>query len=357
MRRAAENRAGAVIHQDEIGHIDRQLPFGIEGMDRGEADVEAQLLGRFDRFLAGARAPALLDEGGEFAVCLGQLEGERVIGGERAERGAKEGVGPGGVDGQRAVIIGHAGERKTHQRAVRFADPVALHDAHLLGPALEPLETLQQGFSKIRDPEKPLGQFALLDRGAGTPALAVNYLFVGEHGVVDRIPVDLGGLAFDQAGLQEIQKQLLLVPVVVGIAGGDLAGPIKREPEHLQLAAHGVNVGVGPLGRVHAALHGGVFGRHAKGVPAHGMEHVEALGAFGARHNIPHRVVAHMPHMDAARRVGEHLQHVVFRTRRRLVGHKELAVVPDLLPVLFAHRRVVALARHGLLGSGSVRSE
>ena len=32
VRRAAENRAGAVIHQNEIGDIDRQLPVGIERM-------------------------------------------------------------------------------------------------------------------------------------------------------------------------------------------------------------------------------------------------------------------------------------------------------------------------------------
>ena len=33
VRRAAEDGAGAVFHQDEIGDIDRQLPGRIEGMD------------------------------------------------------------------------------------------------------------------------------------------------------------------------------------------------------------------------------------------------------------------------------------------------------------------------------------
>ena len=34
---------------------------------------------------------------------------------------------------------------------------------------------------------------------AGAPAAAVDHLLVGEHGLVDRVPVDLGGLAVDEA--------------------------------------------------------------------------------------------------------------------------------------------------------------
>ncbi|MGO7609553.1 hypothetical protein ACC695_40535, partial [Rhizobium ruizarguesonis] len=34
--------------------------------------------------------------------------------------------------------------------------------------------------------------------------LFLDYLFVGEHGIINRIPVDLGLIAIDQALLQEI---------------------------------------------------------------------------------------------------------------------------------------------------------
>ena len=44
MRRAAEDRAGAVLHQDEVRDVDRQLPVRIERMDRLDAGVEAHLL-------------------------------------------------------------------------------------------------------------------------------------------------------------------------------------------------------------------------------------------------------------------------------------------------------------------------
>ena len=65
MRRAAENRAGAVVHQNEIRHIDRQLPVRIERMHGLDAGVEAHLLGGIDLGLRGAVAPALLDEFGQ----------------------------------------------------------------------------------------------------------------------------------------------------------------------------------------------------------------------------------------------------------------------------------------------------
>ncbi len=60
------------------------------------------------------------------------------------------------------------------------------------------------------------------------------------------------------------------------------------------------------------AFHGSVLGRHAECVPAHRMQDVEALGALVAGENIAHRVVAHVAHVDAPRRIGEHLEDVAF---------------------------------------------
>jgi hypothetical protein len=69
VRRAAEDGAGAVFHQHEIGDVDRQLPVRVERVLRLEAGVEALLLGRLDLGLAGADALALGDEGGELRIC------------------------------------------------------------------------------------------------------------------------------------------------------------------------------------------------------------------------------------------------------------------------------------------------
>ena len=65
VRRAAEDRARAVVHQDEVGDIDRQAPVGIERMEDPEAGVVALLLRRLDRRDRGADLAAFLDEGRE----------------------------------------------------------------------------------------------------------------------------------------------------------------------------------------------------------------------------------------------------------------------------------------------------
>ncbi len=62
-------------------------------------------------------------------------------------------------------------------------------------------------------------------------------------------------------------------------------------------------------------LHGGVLGRHAERVPSHRVDDVEALGPAVARHDVAHRVVAHVAHVDAPRRIREHLEHVILRPR------------------------------------------
>jgi hypothetical protein len=41
--------------------------------------------------------------------------------------------------------------------------------------------------------------------------------------VIDRIPVDEGLLALDQAGFEEVEEQRLLVAVIGRIAGGEFA--------------------------------------------------------------------------------------------------------------------------------------
>ena len=78
-----------------------------------------------------------------------------------------------------------------------------------------------------------------------------------------------------------------------------------------------------------AAPHGGTLGRQAERVPAHRVEHVEALRALEPGHHVAKRIVAHMAHMDAPRRIGEHLEHVVFGPRAVDLGAEDLALLPD----------------------------
>ena len=228
-------------------------------------------------------------------------------------------------------------------RAFGASDPVALHEPHLVGPARQRLQRLQQLVGKAGDAKKPLGEPALLDQRARAPAAPVHDLLVGEHRAVDGIPVDPRLLSLDQPGLEKVEEQRLLVRVIAGVAGGELALPIDREPHQPQLPAHRRDVRVGPLGGMNAALERRVFRRQAEGVPAHGMEDVEASGPLVARHDVAHRVVAHVAHMDAARGVGEHLQDVIARASIAAFRPEQPRVLPGSLPLGFDRLCVVTL--------------
>ena len=216
------------------------------------------------------------------------------------------------------------------------------------GQRSRPSSALQQILGKFGDAEVPLRHFPLLDQCARAPAATVDHLLVGEHGAIDRVPVHLAELALHQTRAQEVDEHLLLVLVVGRIAGRDLARPVERKPHRLELRLHRRDVLVGPCLGMDLALHGGVLRRQAERVPAHGMEHVEPHGAFVARDHVAHGVVAHVPHMDAPRRIGEHLEHVVFLARVVVAGGEDVPLVPHLLPTRLCLAGVVAFGGHWL---------
>ena len=157
---------------------------------------------------------------------------QRMIGRNRHELGAEQRVGP----RRENLQLAFAGrcrrlvEREANQQTLAASDPVALHQPHLVGPAVQRIERVQQFLRVLRDLEDPLIHLALFDDGARTPAAAVDHLLVGEHRHVDRVPVDLALLALGEAGAQEVVEHFLLVPVVGGIAGGELADQSSDRP-------------------------------------------------------------------------------------------------------------------------------
>src|SRR4029078_7462599 len=158
-----------------------------------------------------------------------------MIGGESDETCSEDRVRPRGenLDGvDAAALLGEA-EPKLHPLAL--ADPVLLHQPDLVGPLVKRTESLKQLVCEIGDFQEPLSELAALDRRSRAPATAVDDLFVGEHGHVDRVPVDLALLAIDEAGVEQVQEQRLLLPVIGGVAGRELTAPVEREAELLQL--------------------------------------------------------------------------------------------------------------------------
>ena len=216
-----------------------------------------------------------------------------------------------------------------------LADPVLLHQLHFGGPVVQIVDRVQQFPGIVTDFEEPLRQLATFDFGTRAPAFAVNHLFVGQNGHIDRVPVHDGFLAINQAFLEKIDEHRLLKAIIIGIAGRQFAGPIQRPAHRLHLRFHVGDVAVGPSAGVAATIHCGVFCSKTKGIPAHGVQHVVSGGSHIARDHVSHRIVPHVADVDSPRWIGKHLQHIVFRLRFVAFGDECASFVPAGLPFRF----------------------
>jgi hypothetical protein len=298
VRRHGHHGAIAVAHQHVVADPDFDLLAGQRMRDE-DAGRHALLFHRRDVGFGDAALLAFLDEGGQFRIVGGSFGGQRVFGGDGDEGDAHDGVGAGGEYPQ--LFVGVVGEREGESDAGALADPVLLHQADLFRPARQVVEFAQQFFGVGGDLHVVHGDLALLDQRAGAPAAAVDDLLVGEHGVIDRVPVHGAELLVNQALFIEAGEQPLFPAVVLGRAGGEFAFPVDGEAERLELLAHVIDVGVGPASGRHVVLQRSIFGRHAEGVPAHRLHDVEALHLVEAGEHVADGVVAHVAHVQLAR--------------------------------------------------------
>ena len=300
----AHHGALTVAHENVVGDPD----LDVVARDR-VADVEAG--GHALLFHGGhvgfahAALRAFLDKGLKVGAVAGDVGGERMLGGDRNEAHAHERVGAGRVDAQKLRgALEFVREGEVH--AFGATDPVLLHAADLLGPALKLVEVVKEFLSILRDAEVVAGDLALFDDGTRAPAAAFNHLLVGKHGLVDGVPVDDLGLAVGDALLEHLEEHPLAPAVVFGLASGDFARPVEGEAERLHLALHVRDVRVRPGGGSNLLGDGGVFSRQAEGVPSHRGHHVVAFHAVEAVHHVVERVVTDVSHVKLAARVREH---------------------------------------------------
>ena len=339
MGRHSHHRARAVIGQHVIGDPKRNL-----GAAGGVDHVTAQGHSPFGAILGGALLLALaVDQIAERRhrqglLGAGQALDAGVVRGQHQIGGSVNGVGSGGEDADRlrrsAPIGRHHAE--TQFSPFRAADPVGLHRAHPLRPARQGGQVIHQGIGIGGDAQKPLAQqafFHLCPRAPGPP-FAIH-LFVGQHGLVDRIPVDAGLLLIGQAGIEELQEQPLGPAVVVGMAGGDLPLPVDRKAQPLQLAAHLGNVLLGPVRRIDAPFNRRVLRRQPERIPAHRMQHAPAPHALHAGIDIGDHIVAHMAHVQAPRGIGEHREGIAGLSFALLRGVVQIEFTPAPLPAFF----------------------
>ena len=125
------------------------------------------------------------------------------------------------------------------------------------------------------------------------------------------------GLCLLQRGVVVALKHQLKRPlgpvVVVGRAGADLAVPVERETDLVQLLAVAVYVLECGLFRMLACLDGILLGRQSVGVITHRIQHVVALLTLVARIDVAGDVAQWMAHVQSCTRwVGKHVQHIEF---------------------------------------------
>ncbi len=328
--RHPHHRAGPVLAQHEVRDPDRNRPIG-ERIDRRPPGVEAFLL---DLASHARRAVLRLKALQRLAEVRCPLLDERMLRCQHQEVGAVDRVDPRredvdrfgargsglgargirrnlrvriachavgkGFGADRGIAAGSRRQRERHTRALRPSDPVPLHRQHFVRPAGEAFRRLEHLVGVVRDAEEPLLELACRHHRAAAPALAVDDLLVGEHRIAARAPVDVRALAVRKVPLEHLQEQPLVPVVVIGQAGRDLSLPGIADADALELALHVGDVLERPRLGMHAALDRGVLRRKPEGVPAEGMEDVEAAHALHARDDVTDHVVADVPDVGVA---------------------------------------------------------
>ena len=134
---------------------------------------------------------------------------------------------------------------------------------------------------------------------------------------------------------QHLEEEPLVPLVVRGIAGRDFARPVDRPSHRLALLLHVGDVLVRPLRGRNALLHRGVLGGEAERIPPHRHQHVVPVHAQVPVHHVVDRVVAHVPHVQVARRVRQHRHAIELGARRRSPPRDRRRVLPLALDVGF----------------------
>ena len=331
--------AGAVVHQHKVGDPNRNLFLGqrVDGLETG---INTFLFHGGHFGLSDLAVTALVDKLCHVAMALCRRLGQRMLGSDRHVAHAHQGVRAGGVNGQ-AVFTVFQGEGQLGTGGL--ADPVALHGLDLFRPAFQVVHVVQQFFRVVGDADEPLGNLFLLYQRAGAPAAAVNHLFVGQHGLVNRVPVNGGHLLVHQALLVQAGEEPLFPAVIFRVTGGQFTAPVVPETQLFELVFHVIDVGAGPLCRRGLIGNGGVFRRQAEGVPAHRLHHVLALHALVAGNHVADGVVANVAHVQLAAGVGEHGQAVVLGLARLFLHFEGFVGFPEVAGGLFYVTWVVLL--------------
>ena len=132
MRRAAEDGAGAVFHQHEIGDIDRKPAVRNKRVLYCQAGIKTLFLSGFQSCFRRAELGAFGKEGRCLRVAVRDSDGKRMVCGYCHERRAVERIRPGREDLDVVgfccnVLCDVTTNCKAHVCAFGAANPVLLH--------------------------------------------------------------------------------------------------------------------------------------------------------------------------------------------------------------------------------------
>ena len=313
VRRNRHDCASAVIHQDKVRDVDRHFVAR-----RGIHAVTPREEAFFFHVGAGELRAVLVakafDECVRFSFirrALNELRRKRMFSRNRHERHTEKRVRARRENSDVIGAIDWLLQREINLRAEALADPILLHREHLLRPlAFKLTMALQQFFRVLCRAQEPLRHLFLNDDIAAAPALAIFHLLIRKHGAAVLAPVRKRKLPIREALFEHAQKHGLFVLVIGRIAGREFARPVVAEAKFFELHTHLRDIFVSPFFRMALTFNRSIFRRHAERIPTHRMQNRFAAHAKVAREYIAERVVANVAHVNAPRRIRQHLEEI-----------------------------------------------
>ena len=256
------------------------------------------------------------------------------------------------------------GYSKIDFRAFASSDPIFLEQFDPFWP-IEPFELIQQALGICHDSQHPLPHWPADDRKSANLALAIDHFFIGEHSAQFGAPIHwhIGHISQPYAigisaaicrnrfrslrlrvepGVVDLKENPLRPPVKMRVAGVDFALPVVGEPDAFQLAFKFRYVLTRCNRRMLAGFDCILLGRQTECIPAHRMQHVEAVHSLVARNDVSGGVTFGMTDMQASSaRIGKHVQDIELLFARIEIRFswirrvKDLALFPNALPLGF----------------------
>ena len=293
----AHNDAGAVAHEDIVGHEHREHAAGDRVDDLHPLQADAGLfliqLPALKVRLAGGGSLVLLHlvPVGDFVLPLLQ---QRMLRRNDHIGRTEKGIGTGGVDGDIVAHIGLKGDLRTG----RATDPVLLLDLHALDE-IQIVQVINETVGILGNAEHPLALFLADHLAAAALAHALHHFLVGQDALAAGAPVHRHGGLVGQAVLEHLQEDPLGPLIILGVGGVYAAVPIEAVAQHFKLAGKVLDVFLGDHSGMDMVFDGEVLRGQAKGVKADGEQNIVALHALFTGNHVDGGKGPGMAHMES----------------------------------------------------------